>query len=59
MNPKTLWETTLNPKTRNLLRITLDDEAVAARMLESLFGKDSGERYRLIQEHAHRLELDV
>lgn len=59
MNPKTLWETTLNPKTRNLLRITLDDEAAAASMLESLFGKDASERYRLIQENAHRLELDL
>jgi DNA gyrase/topoisomerase IV subunit B len=59
MNPKTLWETTLNPKSRNLLRVTIDDEPAAAAMLESLFGKDAAERYRLIREHAHRLELDV
>ena len=59
MNPKTLWETTLNPKSRNLLRVTIDDEPAAVAMLESLFGKDASERYRLIREHAHRLELDV
>jgi DNA gyrase subunit B/topoisomerase-4 subunit B len=59
MNPKTLWETTLNPKSRKLLRVTVEDEEVAASMLDSLFGKDASERYRLIQEHAHRLEVDL
>lgn len=59
MNPQSLWETTLNPKTRNLLRITIDDYAAAESMFESLLGKDTGDRYRLIQENAHRLELDV
>jgi len=59
MNPKTLWDTTLNPKVRNLLRIQIDDEVEASQMLESLLGKDSSDRYHLIQENAHRLELDV
>lgn len=59
MNPSTLWETTLNPRTRNILRIRIDDGAEAAAMFESLLGKDTGDRYRLIQENAHRLELDV
>ncbi|MCB0334478.1 MAG: hypothetical protein KDD55_13325, partial [Bdellovibrionales bacterium] len=59
MNPKTLWETTLDPKHRNILRIQIDDEVEAGAMLESLLGKDSTERYRLIQENADRLELDV
>lgn len=59
MNPKALWETTLNPKSRNMLKIQIDDEAEVTAMFEGLFGRDTSERYRLIQENAHRLELDV
>ncbi len=59
MNPDTLWETTLNPKTRKLLQVTIDDAVEAEAMLESLMGKDSGDRYRMIQENAHRLEVDI
>jgi DNA gyrase subunit B/topoisomerase-4 subunit B len=59
MNPKTLWETTLNPKTRCLMRVRLEDEQKVQEMLESLFGRDTGERYRMIQENAHRIEADI
>ena len=59
MNPQTLWETTLSPKSRSLLRVTLDDEEAVRGMFESLLGKDSSERYRLIQENADRLDLDI
>jgi DNA gyrase/topoisomerase IV subunit B len=59
MNPDTLWETTLNPKTRKLLQVTIDDASEAEAMLESLMGKDSADRYQLIQENAHRLEVDI
>jgi DNA gyrase subunit B/topoisomerase-4 subunit B len=59
MNPDTLWETTLNPKTRKLLQVTIDEVSEVEAMLESLLGKDSSDRYRLIQENAHRLEIDV
>lgn len=59
MNPDTLWDTTLNPRTRKLLQITFEEAAEVEAMLESLMGKDSSDRYRLIQENAHRLEVDV
>lgn len=59
MNPKTLWETTLNPKTRNLLQIQIDDELATTELFDTLLGKDASVRYRLIQENAHRLELDL
>ncbi|MCB0335338.1 MAG: type IIA DNA topoisomerase subunit B [Bdellovibrionales bacterium] len=59
MNPKTLWETTLSPKTRNLLKIQIDDLLGAEQMLESLLGRDTSDRYQMIQENAHRLALDV
>lgn len=59
MNPETLWDTTLNPKTRKLLQLTVEDPIEVDAMLESLLGKDPSERYRLIQENAHRLEVDL
>jgi len=59
MNPTTLWETTLDPKTRNLLRIRVDGEVQVTQMFEQLLGKETADRYRLIQENAHRLELDL
>ena len=59
MNPDTLWETTLNPRTRKLLQITIDEVSEVEAMLESLMGKDSSDRYRMIQENAHRIEVDV
>jgi DNA gyrase subunit B/topoisomerase-4 subunit B len=59
MNPDTLWETTLNPRTRKLLQVTIDEATEVEAMLESLLGKDSSDRYRLIQENAHRLEVDI
>jgi DNA gyrase/topoisomerase IV subunit B len=59
MNPKTLWETTLNPKTRKLLRVTIDDDNKSRSMFDDLLGKDSAPRYKLIQQNAHRLEIDL
>ena len=59
MNPDTLWETTLDPRNRKLLQITCDEVAEVEAMLESLMGKDSSDRYRMIQENAHRIEVDV
>ena len=59
MNPDTLWDTTLNPKSRKLLRVVIEDEAAVVAMLQSLMGKESGDRYRMIQENAHRLEVDI
>jgi DNA gyrase subunit B len=59
MNAQTLWDTTLNPKSRTLLRVTIDDAQECAAMFESLMGKETSERYRLIQENAHRIEADI
>lgn len=59
MNPKALWETTLDPAHRNLLRIQIDDVQEVSTVFEGLMGKESSERYRMIQENAHRLELDI
>jgi DNA gyrase/topoisomerase IV subunit B len=59
MNPETLWETTLDPDTRTLLRISVDDEQVVNDALEALMGSDASARYRLIQENADSLNLDL
>ncbi|MCB0318999.1 MAG: hypothetical protein KDD56_09595, partial [Bdellovibrionales bacterium] len=59
MNPKTLWNTTLDPNNRNLLKIQIDNEKKALNTFKDILGKDASARYSLIQENAHRLELDV
>ncbi|CDM68721.1 DNA gyrase subunit B [Clostridium bornimense] len=38
MNPEQLWETTLNPETRNLMQITIEDAAKAEKMVSLLMG---------------------
>jgi topoisomerase-4 subunit B len=38
MNPEQLWETTLNPETRTIQRVTIDDAAKAEKMISLLMG---------------------
>jgi len=59
MNPDTLWETTLDPKHRTLLKVTMDNFQVVKDGFEALMGSDSSTRYRLIQENSSRLDVDV
>ena len=59
MNPKTLWDTTLDPDSRTLLRITVEEEAVVNQMLNDLMGSDPAPRYRLIRDNAELLDVDV
>jgi DNA gyrase subunit B/topoisomerase-4 subunit B len=60
MMPKVLWETTLNPKTRRLLRVEVADQIVTDRVINELMGKDPAARYRFIMERAEDArELDV
>ena len=60
MMPKTLWETTLNPKTRRLLRVEIDDALETDRVMSDLMGKDASARFRFIMERAEEArELDV
>ena len=59
MNPETLWETTLNPDSRILLRVNVEDEDSVMQELDALMGSDSSKRYELIQTEASRLEIDV
>ena len=66
MNPAHLKETTMDPKTRTLARITLPDsmdeltELRPAELIDTLMGKKAEHRFRFIQENAHFAEdLDV
>jgi DNA gyrase subunit B/topoisomerase-4 subunit B len=60
MMPKVLWETTLNPRTRRLLRVDVVDQIVTDRVINELMGKDPSARFRFIMERAEEaLELDV
>ena len=60
MMPKVLWETTLNPKTRRLLRVDVTDQIVTDRVINELMGKDASARFRFIMERADQAEeLDV
>ncbi|MEZ5317367.1 MAG: DNA topoisomerase IV subunit B [Vicinamibacterales bacterium] len=60
MMPKVLWETTLNPRTRRLLRVRIEDQIATDRIINELMGKDPSARFRFIMERAEDAEaLDV
>ncbi len=60
MMPKVLWETTLNPRTRRLLRVEITDQIMTDRVINELMGKDASARFRFIMERAEEAEdLDV
>ena len=62
MLPRTLAETTLNVKTRTLLRVDIDSIIEADRTFTALLGKDPASRYQFIMESANQVdseELDV
>ena len=60
MNPEQLWDTTMNPATRTLLRVNLDDAAAADEIFDMLMGDQVPPRKKFIQTHAKYVRnLDV
>ncbi len=53
MNPEQLWETTLNPETRQLMKVTIEDAASAEKMISVLMGSNIEARKAYINEHAN------
>ncbi len=60
MMPKVLWETTLNPQTRRLLKVEIDDQLETDRVMSDLMGKDASARFHFIMDRAEEAEdIDV
>lgn len=53
MNPEQLWETTMNPEKRSLIRVTIDDATQAEKMVSILMGDNIEARKEYITEHAN------
>ncbi len=60
MMPKVLWDTTLNPATRRLVRVEVDDQLETDRVIADLMGRDASARFHFIMERAEDAEeIDV
>jgi DNA gyrase subunit B len=59
MNPDQLWETTMNPQSRMLKRIFIEDAEEANRTFEILMGHDVAPRKKFIQNHSQDANLDI
>ncbi|MEG0375011.1 MAG: DNA topoisomerase (ATP-hydrolyzing) subunit B [Raoultibacter sp.] len=60
MDPDQLWETTMEPETRTLLQVSIDDAAEAERVVSDLMGDQVEPRKEFIQKHARDVRfLDI
>ena len=59
MDADQLWETTLNPETRMMKRVEIEDARLASSVTEILMGSDVPPRKAFIYEHAEDAELDI
>ena len=60
MDPEQLWSTTMDPTTRKMLQVTIDDAAEAERVVSELMGDQVEPRKEFIQNNARQARfLDV
>ncbi len=59
MDAEQLWETTLNPETRILKRVEIEDARMASEITEMLMGSEVPPRRQFIYEHADEAEIDA
>ena len=60
MPSKVLWETTLNPDSRRMLKVEVDDQLETDRVISDLMGRDASARFDFIMERAEEAEeIDV
>jgi DNA gyrase subunit B len=59
MNPETLWETTMDPARRTILKVNIDEAIEADNVFSMLMGSEVMPRKRFIESHAKSANLDV
>src|SRR6266849_6130338 len=59
MNPETLWDTTMDPAKRTILKVSIDEAVEADKTFNMLMGDEVAPRKRFIESHAKNANLDV
>ncbi len=59
MNPETLWDTTMDPGKRTILKVSIEEAVEADKVFTMLMGDDVAPRKRFIESHARNANLDI